>query len=255
MFEVLPAGGMEGRTRAMLKVEDGCVNFCTYCIIPYARGPVRSLPAGTGGGADAAAGSRGLPGDRADGHRDLLLGPGPEERPETLIDLLEALSRRRTGGPPAAGESGAPDCDGGLLPPGGRAAEPVPPVPLVYAERVRRHPEADEPEIRYRPVCWNPLHLLNHWFDRPAVTTDLITGFPEETEEEFAQTWTSSAGAALPRCTFFPTPSGPAPRRPRCDQVPKAVKEERARRAAAVAEEMHRNYLEGCVGADVSGAV
>ena len=43
-FEVLPAGGMANRTRAMLKVEDGCVNFCTYCIIPYARGPVRSLP-------------------------------------------------------------------------------------------------------------------------------------------------------------------------------------------------------------------
>ena len=43
-FEVLPAGGLEGRTRAMLKVEDGCVNFCTYCIIPYARGPIRSLP-------------------------------------------------------------------------------------------------------------------------------------------------------------------------------------------------------------------
>ena len=42
-FEILPSGGMEGRTRAMLKVEDGCVNFCTYCIIPYARGPVRSL--------------------------------------------------------------------------------------------------------------------------------------------------------------------------------------------------------------------
>ena len=43
-FEFLPAGGLEGRTRCMLKVEDGCVNFCTYCAIPYARGPVRSLP-------------------------------------------------------------------------------------------------------------------------------------------------------------------------------------------------------------------
>jgi len=41
-FEVLPAGGMVNRTRAMLKVEDGCVNFCTYCLIPYARGRVRS---------------------------------------------------------------------------------------------------------------------------------------------------------------------------------------------------------------------
>ena len=43
-FESLPAGGLAARTRAMLKVEDGCVNFCSYCIIPYARGPVRSLP-------------------------------------------------------------------------------------------------------------------------------------------------------------------------------------------------------------------
>ena len=43
-FEVLTPGGQEGRTRAMLKVEDGCVNFCSYGIIPYARGPIRSLP-------------------------------------------------------------------------------------------------------------------------------------------------------------------------------------------------------------------
>ena len=43
-FEVLEPGGLGERTRAMLKVEDGCVNFCTYCIIPYARGAIRSLP-------------------------------------------------------------------------------------------------------------------------------------------------------------------------------------------------------------------
>ena len=43
-FESLPAGSLGTRTRAMLKVQDGCCNFCTYCIIPYARGPVRSLP-------------------------------------------------------------------------------------------------------------------------------------------------------------------------------------------------------------------
>ena len=43
-FEILPPGGLEERTRAMLKVQDGCVNFCSYCIIPYTRGRLRSLP-------------------------------------------------------------------------------------------------------------------------------------------------------------------------------------------------------------------
>ena len=43
-FEVLPAGEIDGHVRALLKVQDGCINFCSYCIIPYLRGPSRSLP-------------------------------------------------------------------------------------------------------------------------------------------------------------------------------------------------------------------
>ena len=90
-FEVLPAGGMAERTRAMLKVEDGCVNFCTYCIIPYARGPVRSLPK-----AEAVAQTEHL---RQEGYRELVF-TGIEisswgrdlKNGESLIDLLEAVS-------------------------------------------------------------------------------------------------------------------------------------------------------------------
>ena len=62
-FEQLPAGGLEGRTRAMLKVEDGCVNFCTYCIIPYAR---RSWP-GTATGRLSSPASRSPPGATSSG--------------------------------------------------------------------------------------------------------------------------------------------------------------------------------------------
>lgn len=42
-FEELPAGGIPGRARAFLKIQEGCDNYCTYCIVPYARGPLRSL--------------------------------------------------------------------------------------------------------------------------------------------------------------------------------------------------------------------
>ena len=91
VFEVLPAGGMEGRTRAMLKIEDGCVNFCTYCIIPYARGPVRSLSL-----EQAVGQTRQL---AAEGYREIVL-TGIEisswghdfKNGQSLIDLLEALS-------------------------------------------------------------------------------------------------------------------------------------------------------------------
>ena len=90
-FEVLPAGGMAERTRAMLKVEDGCVNFCTYCIIPYARGGVRSLPKAVAVEQTAQL--------RQEGYRELVF-TGIEisswghdlKTGETLIDLLEAVS-------------------------------------------------------------------------------------------------------------------------------------------------------------------
>ena len=81
---------LAARTRAMLKVEDGCVNFCTYCIIPYARGPVRSLPLG-----EAAEQAARL---AAGGYREVVL-TGIEisswgrdlKTGETLIDLIEAV--------------------------------------------------------------------------------------------------------------------------------------------------------------------
>ena len=89
-FEVLPAGGLRERTRAMLKVEDGCVNFCSYCIIPYARGPVRSLPIET-----AVEETRRL---REEGYREIVLtgieisswGQDLEGKPE-LIEAIEAI--------------------------------------------------------------------------------------------------------------------------------------------------------------------
>ena len=92
------------------------------------------------------------------------------------------------------------------------------------------------------------VELLNRWFDRPAVTTDLITGFPEETEEEFAQTLDFIRKCRFAQMHIFPYSIRPGTPAAKMEQVPKAVKEERARRAAAVAEEMHRSYLEGCVG-------
>ena len=93
--------------------------------------------------------------------------------------------------------------------------------------------------------------LLRRYFDDPAITTDLITGFPGETEEEFSETL-----AFLCRCGFadmhiFPYSIRPGTPAARMEQVPKAVKEERCARAAETAAEMHRDYLRRWVGRQV----
>ena len=94
--------------------------------------------------------------------------------------------------------------------------------------------------------------LLNQYFDHPAVTTDLITGFPEETEEEFAQTLDFIRRCGFAQMHIFPYSIRPGTPAAKMRQVPKAVKEERARRAAAVAEALHRNVSRGLRGSGVS---
>ena len=90
--------------------------------------------------------------------------------------------------------------------------------------------------------------LLNGAFRRPAITTDLIAGFPGETEEEFAATLDFIRSCGFAEMHIFPYSIRPGTPAAEMEQVPRAVKEARAARAAAVAEEMHRTWLEDCVG-------
>ena len=246
-FEVLPAGGMAERTRAMLKVEDGCVNFCTYCIIPYARGPVRSLPK-----AEAVAQIRRL---REEGYRELVItgieisGWGHDlKNGETLIDLLEAVSD-------AAGEM---RLRLGSLEPRTITEE--------FCRRAARLPNlCPHFHLSMQSGCdgtlrrmnrkydtarfYESVSLLRQYFDRPAITTDLITGFPGETEEEFTQTLAFIEKCGFAAMHIFPysvRPGTKAAAMP--DQCTAAVKERRAARAAEVAERMKQAYLHGCVG-------
>ena len=86
--------------------------------------------------------------------------------------------------------------------------------------------------------------LLREHFQDPAITTDMIVGFPGETEEEFEQSLDFIQRCGFSAMHIFPyskRPGTPAASMP--GQAPKAVKEERARRAAEIASRMERNYL------------
>lgn len=252
IFEYLPAGGLEGRTRAMLKIEDGCVNFCTFCIIPYARGRIRSLSI-----QDAAAETGRLV---AEGYQEIVM-TGIEisswgqdfSTGETLIDVLEGICKD--------------------LPPHIRirlgSLEPR----TITADFCRRamHLQNLCPHFhlsmqsgsdrtlarmnrKYDSARYlESVELLRHYLDDPAITTDLIVGFPQETEEEFCETL-----AFIQQCRFasmhiFPYSIRPGtPAATMSGQTRGPVKEERATRAATVADEMEQQDLHRWVGRTVA---
>ena len=246
-FERLPAGGAAGRTRAMLKVEDGCVNFCTYCIIPYARGPVRSLPL------DEAAGmSTQLAGG---GYQEVVL-TGIEisswgqdlKTGQTLIDLVEAVCAAAPGLRVRLGSLEPRTITEDFC----RRCAALPNLCPHFHLSLQSGCDATLKRMNRKYDTgryYQSVKLLREYFPNPGITTDLITGFPGETEEEFRQTL-----AFLERCAFtamhvFPysrRPGTPADAMP--DQVPKGEKEERARRAIALAAELERRWLESQAG-------
>ena len=96
--------------------------------------------------------------------------------------------------------------------------------------------------------CYASVTLLRRYFDRPAITTDLICGFPGETEAEFDATLSFIEKCGFAAMHIFPYSIRPGTKAAEMEQVPGPVKEERAARASAVAAELHRAYLQGCVG-------
>ncbi len=246
VFEVLPAGGLAARTRAMLKVEDGCVNFCSYCIIPYARGPVRSLPLET-----AVEEVRRL---REEGYREIVMTGieisswGSDFRDGSgLIDLVEAVCRTAEGMRVRLGSLEPRTVTEDFCRRAVALGNLCPHFHLSMqsgCDGTLRRMNRKYDTSRYI----QSVELLNVYFDRPAVTTDLIVGFPGETEEEFSATLDFVRRCGFAEMHIFPYSIRPGTPAAEMEQVPKAVKEDRAARAAAAARELNRAYLSGCVG-------
>ena len=245
-FEILPAGGQHSRTRAMLKVEDGCRNFCTYCIIPFARGPVRSLPL-----EEAARQTEQL---ARQGYREVVLtgieiSSWGQDLPgeESLIDLLEAVSAA----------AGAMRVRLGSLEPRTiteefcrRASALKNLCPHFHLSlqsgcdaTLRRMNRRYDSARFTESAC-----LLHRFFPDCALTTDLIVGFPGETEEEFSATLDFIRRCGFAQIHVFPYSVRPGTKAADMEQVPKNIKEERAARAGEVAAALHEKYLLSCVG-------
>jgi len=246
-FEILPAGGLEERTRAMLKVQDGCVNFCSYCIIPYTRGPVRSAPLEV-----AITQAKEL---AEKGYREIVITgieiaswgvdlPGKPTLTQLIQGVCQAVPelRVRLGSlePRVITEE---FCESMAILP-----NLCPQFHLSMQSgcdsvlaRMRRKYDS----VRY----YESVELLRRFFPGCAITTDMIVAFPGETEEEFQMSL-----AFIRKCAFADMHIFPYSRRPGtpADKMPgqhnNATKEARSREAIAVGQEMSRRYRESFIG-------
>ena len=246
-FEVLPAGGLEERTRAMLKVQDGCCNFCTYCIIPYTRGPVRSAPVEL-----AVKQAREL---FEKGYREIVITgieiaswgvdlPGKPKLAQLLAAVCEAVPQMRV--------------RLGSLEPRIITEE--------FCEKLKTLPNlCPQFHLSMQSGCDSVLarmkrkyttarylesvELLKEHFPGCAVTTDMIVAFPGETEEEFQESLRFIRKCGFADMHIFPysrRPGTPADKMP--GQLGNAVKESRSKEAIAVAAEMKNDFCQSLRG-------
>ena len=249
-FEELGVGTETDKTRAFLKIQEGCNQYCTYCIIPYARGPLRS---------------RSLESIRSEvaklveaGYKEVVLigihlgcygkELAKEGKHITLYDAVQAVL----------------------------SVEGMCRVRLGSLESVEVEPRllelmANEPRLckhLHLPLqsgCDKILQAMHRPYDTArftqllqqiraqvpdvAITTDIIVGFPGETEEDFATTLAFAEKCGFAKMHIFPyskRKGTPAEKMP--NQVDEALKGERAARLAAVDEKLHQAMLKQMVG-------
>lgn len=188
-YEELSIDHTAEHVRAYIKVQDGCNQFCTYCIIPYARGRVRSRNIESVLKEVRALAEKGYKEVVLTGiHLSSYGVDFPEEKKETLLSLIRAVHEIE----------GIRRIRLGSLEPGivtREFAEGIAALPKVCPhfhlslqsgcdetlERMNRRYRSGE----YRERC----ELLREVYGNPALTTDVIVGFPQESEEEFRKSY------------------------------------------------------------------
>lgn len=248
-YEELSLPRIEGHTRAWIKVQDGCNMFCSYCIIPFARGRIRSRRM-----EDVRGELRRL---SAQGIREVVLTgihlssygvdlspdkSGSWQERSSLIDLIEEVSRIE----------GIDRIRLGSLEPTIITEEFVRRLRKIreicphfhlslqsgsdsVLERMNRHYTTGE----YR----KSLELLRRAYDRPAITTDVIVGFPGETQEEFDCTRRFLEEIALYETHLFRYSRREGTKAARMtDQIPESIKEERLAVLAAADRKMRERF-------------
>ena len=235
--------GFEGRTRCFVKIEDGCNRFCSYCIIPYSRGRVRSKPIdelrqelerlSSKGfsevvlvGINLSAYGRDIGLNICDAaelaaeldfSRVRLGSIEPDHLTDDIIERLAAIEKLC----PQFHISLQSGCDRTL-------------------RAMNRHYTADE----FRRLC----KKLRSEFEGATLTTDIMVGFPSETEEDFRESVEFAKEIGFEKVHVFPYSAREGTRAAKMPQLTRAVKTERSRIMIEETEKIRRAFLLSNVG-------
>ena len=251
-FEELDISNYGTRTRVQLKIQDGCDNFCSYCIIPYTRGRICSNPMEKV--------LEQVEQIKAQGVKEIVLtgihiaSYGRDIKEYSLIDLLEKIHSitDSTGMRIRLGSLDPSVVTGEFTERLSKLERICPQFHLslqsgsdTVLKRMNRHYTSDE--------YYNSVTLLRQAFDNPALTTDIIVGFPGETEEEFNQTLAFAEKVGFAKIHIFPyskregTVAAKMP-----DQIPHSVAAEREKRLSDAEKKMRCEYIASHIGKSVN---
>ena len=247
IFEELPAGAVSGHTRALLKIQDGCVNFCSYCIIPYTRGRVRSLPM-------EAAVRQAAELDKK-GYRELVITgieiasygvdlPGKPDLADVVCAIADAAPHMRL-----------------------RLGSIEPSVitedfckKIAACGSVCRHfhlslqsgcdATLKTMNRKYDTArFYEAMQLLRRYFPDCGMTCDVIVGFPGESEEHQLETLDFLKKAQFSDAHIFPYSRRPGTPADKMDgQIDRVTKAKRSKQARAVVAETRSAFLESMIG-------
>lgn len=248
VFEPLSIQKLANRTRAYLKIQDGCSQYCSYCIIPYARGPIRSREP-----QEVVAEVKRL---AENGFKEVVLtgihvaSYGKDRRDTSLPDILkqvhevEGIERIRFS-----------------------SIEPNV-VTEEFAQTMAALPKVcDHFHLSLQSGCDKTLKEMNRKYDtekyrqaaatlrkylpKVALTTDIIVGFPGETEEDFRESYAFAEEIGFAKIHVFPySPKRGTPAAARKDQLLNAVKAERSHTLIQLSDRMAGDFLADAVGTD-----
>lgn len=244
-FEELECESVTERTRANIKIQDGCDNFCSYCIVPYARGPVRS---------------RKLDSIVKEAERIASLGfkevvltgisvasYGKDTKECKLIDVIEKV----------CAISGIERV----------RLSSIDPVAFTddFIERISKQPKVcDHFHIslqsgsdavlknmnrKYKTVEYlDMLCRIRAKLPDAGITTDIIEGFPLETEENFEETKAFAKSAGFSKIHVFPYSERKGTAAAQMPQHPMPLREKRAKELSVIAEELKESFEKSFVG-------